>query len=259
MRLLNESIHESAPPPVAGQEAGVEVADLSYSYGAKRALDGVTLSIRPGRFTALLGPNGAGKTTLVALLSRLIVAPRGRITILGADLRAAPYRALASMGIVFQQQTLDLDLTVKQNMAYFARLHGLGGVAGATGIEAALERMGLAERAGERARELNGGHRRRLEIARALLHEPRFLLLDEPTVGLDVASRAALVEEVHALAEQRRLAVLWATHLVDEVREGDDLIVLHEGRVRAAGPLSEVLKEHGESSVLALFQRLTAV
>lgn len=243
-------------PTVVGNR-GVEVRGLSWSYGSRTALDGVDLSVQSGRFTVLLGPNGAGKSTLVALLSGLIVARHGRITIRGYDMFREPRAALAVMGFVFQQQTLDLDLTVTQNMAYFAAIRGMTPACARSRIAASLERMGLAERAHETAGALNGGHRRRLEIARALLHEPAVLILDEPTSGLDVPSRGALVQHVHALCTDEGLTVLWATHLVDEVWVNDDLIVLADGRVREQGAVREVLTRAGCESVLEAFSQLT--
>lgn len=228
---------------------GLSVAGLSFRYGTRPALEDVSFEVAPGAFCALLGPNGAGKSTLFSLLTRLLVAPRGRILIGGVDLMRAPTMALARIGVVFQQPTLDLDLTVRQNLRYFAGLHGLSGREAGARIAAALERLGMAERAGEKVRALNGGHRRRTEIARALIHRPEVLLLDEPTVGLDAASRAAIVEHVHRLCAEERLTVLWATHLTDEVRDGDRLVILHRGRVLRDGlagaiaggrPLTEV-------------------
>ena len=176
------------------------VHELSHSYGRKRALEGVSFTVAPGAFCALLGPNGAGKTTLFGLMTRLFTTPEGRIEVAGHDVARAPRAALAAMGVVFQATTLDLDLTVRRNLAYFAALHGIAGREAHRRIDAALDRLGMAERAGERARDLNGGHRRRTEIARALLHDPAVLLLDEPTVGLDAASRAAITGHVHDLA-----------------------------------------------------------
>ncbi|MHA1600996.1 MAG: ABC transporter ATP-binding protein [Alphaproteobacteria bacterium] len=237
---------------------GIEIVDVRYAYGAKTALADISMALRPGRFTALLGPNGAGKSTLVSLLSALFVPQGGRISIFGLDLAKDPLSALTVMGIVFQQQTLDLDLSVRQNMAYFAALHGLAGRRAKQRIEACLTRLGLASRQTEKVRTLNGGHRRRLEIARSLLHEPRFLLLDEPTVGLDVPARADLVAHVHALCREDGLTVLWATHLVDEVETDDDLVVLHEGAVRAQGAVADVLASCGAHNVLEAFQHLTA-
>lgn len=209
----------------------LRVENLSFSYGAKRALDQISFDLKPG-FTALLGPNGAGKSTLFALLTRLFTAPQGQITIAGHSLAAAPRAALARMGVVFQQPTLDLDLTVRRNLLYFAALHGLSGREAETRATAALERLNMAERAQEPVRNLNGGHRRRMEIARALIHRPSVLLLDEPTVGLDAAARSAIVAHVHDLAADG-LTVLWATHLTDEIRPEDHLLVLHHGRLLA--------------------------
>ena len=144
----------------------------------------MSFRVESGTFCALLGRNGAGKSTLFNLLTRLFVAPKGHIKIAGHDLRASPRAALAELGIVFQQTTLDLDLTVQQNLAYFAALHGLSGRKARHRIDAALEQLDMRERTGEKARALNGGHRRRTEIARALLHEPSVLLLDEPQWAL---------------------------------------------------------------------------
>lgn len=214
--------------------AELEVRDLSFRYGAKRTLDGVTFALPRAAFCALLGPNGAGKSTLVSLLTRLLVSPEGQVVVAGHDMARSPRRALANLGVVFQQPTLDLTLTVRQNMRYFAALHGLSRKGLDTRIAAALDRLGMAERAGEKVATLNGGHRRRMELARALLHRPRVLLLDEPTVGLDAAARAAIVGHVHDLADEG-LCVLWATHLTDEVRDSDHLLVLHQGRILADG------------------------
>ncbi|MEM9797456.1 MAG: ABC transporter ATP-binding protein [Pseudomonadota bacterium] len=219
--------------------AGLVVQGLSHAYGAKTALDDVSFDVAQGAFCALLGPNGAGKSTLFSCLTRLLVPARGEIRVAGHDLRATPRAALADLGIVFQQSTLDLDLTVRRNLAYFAALHGLSGRDAAHRIDAVLDRLDIADRADDRARDLNGGHRRRTEIARALIHGPKVLLLDEPTVGLDAASRAAITAHVHDLAGQGT-TILWATHLTDEVRPDDALIVLHRGRVIADGPASAV-------------------
>ena len=238
-------------------DAGVEIENLRFAYGAKTALDGVSVSIRRARFTAVLGPNGAGKSTLFSLLCGLIATRTGSIRVLGVDMAKAPRAALSRMGIVFQQQTLDLDLSVAQNMAYYGALRGLSARECSRRAGACLERMGLTGREQEKARTLNGGHRRRLEIARALMCEPDLLLLDEPTVGLDVPSRAALVAHVHELCAEFRLTVLWATHLVDEVWPEDDLVVLHQGRVRAAGAVKHVLQGAGSADVNAAFAALT--
>ncbi|QBF30610.1 ABC transporter ATP-binding protein [Thalassococcus sp. S3] len=214
---------------------GLSVRSLSFSYGTKRALDAVSFDVDQGAFCALLGPNGAGKSTLYGLLTRLFTAPEGEIVIAGHTLSQNPRAALAQIGVVFQQTTLDLDLTARRNLTYFAALHGLSGRTAHLKIDAALDRLDMAERAGERTRDLNGGHRRRLEIARCLIHDPSVLLLDEPTVGLDAAARRAITDHVHDLSQTDNLTVLWATHLADEVRDDDRLLILHKGQILEDG------------------------
>lgn len=221
---------------------GLSVSNLSYNYGAKAALDDVSFELEAGGFTALLGPNGAGKSTLFNLLTRLLVAQHGRIEIAGHDLSTSPRNALKKLGIVFQQTTLDLDLTVRQNLSYFAALHGISGKAATARIDASLDKLGMLDRAGEKARTLNGGHKRRTEIARALIHNPLVLLLDEPTVGLDAAARSSITDHVHDLS-QDGTTVLWATHLTDEVRPEDRLVVLHQARILADGIARDICGE----------------
>ena len=211
----------------------------------------------PGDFTVLLGPNGAGKSTLFALLTRLFDARGGSIRIFGEELRARPDLALARLGVVFQQPTLDPDLSVRQNLLYSAALHGLPRRVARDRAAGELSRIGMADRAGETVRTLSGGQRRRVEIARALLTEPSLLLLDEPTVGLDAASRSFLLDHVRRLCREEGLAVLWATHLIDEVAEDARVVVLHAGEVRAAGTVAEVLAVGGAVDLRGAFARLT--
>lgn len=213
--------------------SGLLVEHLSYAYGAKQVLDDISFRAQAGGFHALLGPNGAGKSTLFALLTRLITARSGRIEIAGHDLAHTSGAALGALGVVFQAPTLDLDLTVRQNLMYFLALQGHAKREAAHRMEAALETLSMADRAGEKVRALNGGHRRRAEIARALSHNPQVLLLDEPTVGLDAASRFAITRDVHELARDRGVTVLWATHLTDEIEDEDRLFVLHRGQMLA--------------------------
>jgi len=235
----------------------LQVSGVGYSFGPRRALDDVSLSVEPASFTALLGPNGAGKSTLFALATRLFDCREGSISILGHDLGCQPSQALACLGVVFQEPTLDLDLTVVQNLRYAAALHGLPRRESERRIERELTRFGLLDRRHDKARGLNGGHRRRIEIARALMHEPALLLLDEPTVGLDVPTRRQLIEQVHRLCREDGIAVLWATHLVDELDPASDRVVLlHRGRVHAQGSVAEVLAAVGTSDLRSLFDTL---
>lgn len=233
------------------------VENLSFAYGAKKALDQLCFTVRSGECAILLGPNGAGKSTLFSLITRLYDSREGRIELCGFDVKRQSLKALAKLGVVFQQTTLDPDLSVAQNLRYHAALHGMGRKLANKRIQEELERLEMYERRGEKVRLLNGGHRRRVEIARALLHKPSLLLLDEPTVGLDMPSRQAIVEHVHALVKQQKLAVLWATHLIDEVAEDDSLIVLHQGRVKAKGKLVDVLQATGAANAGEVFTQLT--
>lgn len=230
------------------------VRNVSYNYGSKKALDDVTIELEAGRFCALLGPNGAGKSTLFNLLTHLFVTGQGNIRIAGHDLAVEPRKALARLGVVFQQPTLDLDMSVAWNLSYFAALQGISGGHAKTRIHAVLERLDMAERADEKVRALNGGHRRRMEIARALIHEPDVLLLDEPTVGLDAPSRRAITNYAHELADSG-LLIFWATHLVDEIRPSDDVVVLHKGKV-LAHDRAEALS--GNGSLIDAFTALTS-
>ncbi len=238
-------------------DTALKISGLSFAYGAKKALDDVSFSVASGECTILLGPNGAGKSTLFSLITRLYDSRNGSIELCGFDIKKQSRQALARLGVVFQQTTLDGDLSVTQNLRYHAALHGIGRKAADLRIQEELERLDMFERRGEKVRQLNGGHKRRVEIARALLHKPSLLLLDEPTVGLDMPSRRAIVDHVHALVKQQKLAVLWATHLIDEIAADDSLILLHQGRVKASGKLAEVLQANGAGDAGQLFQQLT--
>ena len=238
--------------------SGLRIDSISWRYGSREVLDSISLAVAPGAFCALLGPNGAGKTTLFSLATRLLHARAGRILIDGIDLARDPGAALARLGIVFQQPTLDLDLSVAHNLEYFGALHGLAARDTMLRAGEMLELLGLAERLRDKVRTLNGGHRRRLEIARALLHGPSVLLLDEPTVGLDVATRRAITDHVHELCARLDVAVLWATHLVDEVRDGDQVVVLHHGCIVAQGSAREVAEQASAADLVSAFSRLTA-
>ncbi|BCX19207.1 MAG: ABC transporter ATP-binding protein [Geminicoccaceae bacterium] len=235
----------------------LRVRDLSFAYGkGGKALDSVSFTVPAASFTGLLGPNGAGKTTLMALVTRLF-SGEGSIEVAGRDLARHPGPALATMGVVFQRPTLDLDLTVERNLRYAAALYGLAGREAEERISAVLERLGVADRREALVRTLSGGLRRRVELARALLHRPSLLILDEPTVGLDIDSRRALVDHVHALCREGSLAALWTTHLVDEIRPEDRVVVLDRGRVVAEGTVDEVVRTAGCSSLAEAYHRLT--
>lgn len=208
---------------------------VSFRYGAKRVLDDVSFGVPRGQVCVLLGPNGAGKSTLISLICRMMTPERGTLRIGGADLAEAKHRALDALGIVFQEPSLDAELSVERNLAYAGALRGLPASLARERAQRELSRIGLWERRKEPVRALNGGHRRRVEIARALMHDPAILIADEATNGLDIPTRAAVLDHMRALCSDRGMAVLWATHLIDEVRPQDPLIVLDRGKVKAAG------------------------
>jgi ABC-2 type transport system ATP-binding protein len=229
------------------------------TYGSIRAVAGVSFQASPGEFIALLGPNGAGKSTLFQLLSGLFVPDSGRIEIMGQDMLHNPVPALAKLGIVFQQPTLDLELTVTGNLLFHAGLHGISRTVAKPRIEAELVRLGLAERAHDKAGQLSGGNRRRVELARALLHEPRVLLMDEATVGLDPASRSDLLRLILTMSKERSVAVLWATHLCDEVPDADRVIVLHRGKILADTTPAQFVQGSSAATIEQAFLAITGL
>jgi len=239
------------------KKPALEIEQLSFAYGKKKALDHVNLTIQPAECCILLGPNGAGKSTLFALITRLYDCREGRIALCGFDIKRESLKALATLGVVFQQTTLDPDLTVLQNLRYHAALHGMSRKQADQRIQQELERFEMYHRRKEKVRQLNGGHKRRVEIARALLHKPQLLLLDEPTVGLDMSSRQSIVAHVHALVKDDKIAVLWATHLVDEIYPDDKLVILHQGKIKANGVVSDVLQKTGTETIREAFSHLT--
>lgn len=246
---------------MSGSEAGsapvLLVEKVEKKYGQIRALNGVSFAGRPGEFIALLGPNGAGKSTLFQLLSGLFTPDAGMIRVMGHNMLRDPVPALASLGIVFQQSTLDPELTVMANLLFHTGLHGMSRPLAKERINRELTRLGLADRANSKCGQLSGGNKRRVELARALLHEPSVLLMDEPTVGLDPASRSDLVKLMHTLKRERSVAVLWATHLCEEVEDADRIVVLHKGKVLKDTTPAALMADTGMPNIEEAFLSLT--
>jgi ABC-2 type transport system ATP-binding protein len=217
--------------------------DLCKAYAGKPALRNVSVELHAGEMVTLLGPNGSGKTTLMQLLTGLFSPDEGRIEVLGHDMRRHATRALAGLGVVFQQSALDLDLSVRANLLFHADLHGLPRRLASQRITEGLALLGLEAQSGSVLRTLSGGSRRKVELVRALLHRPRVLLMDEATVGLDPASRHQITTTVRRLAAEERVAVLWATHLLDEAKLGDRVVFLRAGRVEFEGSMEALTAE----------------
>ena len=227
----------------------LSIKQISKRYGHQVALNQLSFDIQTGQFCALLGPNGAGKSTLFQVLTGLFAPDAGDVELFGVSLRHQPQKVLARLGVVFQQQALDLDLSVRRNLMFHAQLHGLRGRAWQGRSQAFLDQLGLPGAWERSVRELSGGNRRKVELARALLHQPALLLMDEPTVGLDPKSRRDLLQAVKAEVDAHQCMVLWATHLVDETEQADRVLVLNRGNLIASGSPLEVTQQLGEPTL----------
>lgn len=232
------------------------VQQVSKSYGKVQAVKQVSFNLHSG-FHALLGPNGAGKSTLFQLLTGLFVPDEGEIQLNGISIRHHLPQALAQMGVVFQQPALDLDLSVQANLNFYARLHGMHNASIRQRSQTVLSQLELDSVANNACRTLSGGNRRKVELARALLTEPKLLLMDEATVGLDPASRAGLIAYVHKLCREQHLSVLWATHLIDEAESADQVLVLHKGKLLAQDTPAALIATTKAPSLLDAFFQLS--
>lgn len=235
----------------------LKVKGLTQRYGPRVALDALTLSVARGGFVVLLGPNGAGKSTLFQVLTGLFGADEGDVEIAGISMRTDARLALAHIGVVFQQQSLDLDLSVARNLQFHADLQGLPQHRARERIAFEAARFGLQADMQRSVRELSGGNRRKVELVRALLHLPDLLLMDEATVGLDPKSRRELIDGLQQEVRERGVTVLWATHLVSEADHADRVLVLHRGRLLAEGPPAEVTAALGGPTLEAAFLSAT--
>lgn len=251
-----ETANLSLPAAESAAVPALSLEGISHAFGSRQVLEGVSFSVAPGGFTLLLGLNGAGKTTLFSLITRLYYSASGTISVYGHDVRREPLNALALLGVVFQQPTLDLDLSVEQNLFYHASLRGMSRRSARPRIEEELARADLSDRRRDKVRQLSGGLRRRIELVRALVHNPRLLLLDEPTVGLDVQSRRFLIEHVRGLCAERGTGVLWATHLVDEASPDSQIVLLRRGRVATAAPAVDLVRQAGNRDLGALLDTM---
>ncbi len=238
---------EAAP---AASSPVISVENIVHRYDRRTALDGVSFEVRRAELFGLLGPNGSGKTTLFRILSTLMVPSSGRAVILGCDVATDPSALRRKIGVVFQAQSIDRKLTAAENLWHQGHLYGLHGPALKSRMAEMLARVGLADRAQEKAETFSGGMQRRLELAKGLLHRPAVLLLDEPTTGLDPGARRDLWQYLAILRDQEQVTVIVTTHLMEEAERCDRLAILSEGKLVALGTPAELKQEIGGDVIL---------
>jgi lipooligosaccharide transport system ATP-binding protein len=242
--------------------AAVSLRAVTKSFGPIKAVDGLDLRVPSGVCFGLLGPNGAGKSTTMRMLTAQALADSGEIEVLGYSLPRQSKQARMEMGVVPQLDNLDVELTCRQVLTVFARLYRVARAERAQAVARALDIANLTARADTMVRELSGGMRRRLLVARGLIHEPRLVLLDEPTVGLDPQVRQELWSLIDGL-RQSGVTVLMSTHYIEEAeRLADTVAVMSHGEIIAQGPPEELVAEHAGEQVLEVYgspEHLTSV
>lgn len=229
----------------------LSLSGVSKSYSKINALRDVSFDLSAGQFVGLLGPNGAGKSTMFQIISGLFAPDEGSVAVFGQNYANDPSAILRRLGVVFQERSVDLDMTIKENLSFHGRLFGLSGKRLKDRIAEQMDRFGFADMRDRRVRQLSGGQQRKVEIARALINRPGLLIMDEPTAGLDAPSRRALVQDIRDLATESQVAILWATHLVDEVEYSDRVILIRDGQVVADSTPNE-LKEMANTADLTV-------
>ncbi|RLS80777.1 MAG: ATP-binding cassette domain-containing protein [Planctomycetota bacterium] len=223
----------------------VSVAGLHHAYSERKALDGIDFGVLAGEAFGLLGPNGGGKTTLFRLLSTLLPVQTGKVTLSGLDVATKAQDVRQIIGVTFQSPSLDGKLTVWENLQHQAHLYGLYGVQSKTRIRELMDRLGLSDRGKDLAGSLSGGLKRRVEVAKSLLHHPQILLLDEPSTGLDPGGRRDLWEYLTRLRQDEGTTILVTTHLMEEAERCDRLGILNQGRMIALGTPDELRSSVG--------------
>jgi len=226
----------------------IEVQSLAKRFGDLRAVDDVSFAIRPGEAFGLLGPNGAGKTSTIQMIGGVLVPDAGKVSIGGADPRQAEARRV--LGIAPQELAIYSELSGAENLAFFGRLYGYSGARLRERVDWGLELAGLTERRRDRASKYSGGMKRRLNLACALVHEPKVLICDEPTVGVDPQSRHHIFECIRGLGKSG-MTLLYTTHYMEEAQElCDRVAVMDQGRVLALDSVDRLIAAHGGSSVV---------
>jgi len=248
--LSHPPASHAVSPAARAAFAPIVLDQLTHNYGERLALDELSFEVRTGEIFGLLGPNGSGKTTLFRILSTLMVPTGGRVSIQGYDVAREPNKVRQQIGIVFQARSVDLKLTVAENLKHQGNLYGLNGAALKSRIEEVLSRVGLADRAKDFVETLSGGMQRRVELAKGLIHSPSILLLDEPSTGLDPGARRDLWQYLQTLRDEEGVSVLVTTHLMEEAEHCDRLAILNEGQLVALGSPLELKSQIGGDVIL---------
>ena len=235
----------------------LDIKDLTKSYGKMQALRGVTISMDRAEVVGLLGPNGAGKSTLFQIAAGLFAPNSGSVNLFGLDYRRNTADILKRLGVVFQARAIDLDMTVKANLAFHGALFGLAGTSLKTRITEVTDLLEIGDLLKKPVRTLSGGNQRRVEVARAMLNGPDLLLMDEPSTGLDTATRELLVEHMQVVRREHGTSILWATHLVEELDRADRIILMVSGAVMATGTPAELMQRTGTGSLTDAYTALT--
>jgi ABC-2 type transport system ATP-binding protein len=228
----------------------ISVQNLTHRYGDRVALSNVSFEVRKGEIFGLLGPNGGGKSTLFRILSTMMTPTEGRAVLAGFDVDGQPGDVRRHVGVVFQTQSLDKALTVEENLRAQGHLHGLSGAVLRERMQKAMDQLGLSARRKDLVETLSGGLRRRVEIAKALLHRPQILLMDEASTGLDPAARRDLTRHVETLRETEGVTILLTTHILEEAGCCDRLVLLHQGKIVAQGSPTELRSRIGGDVVV---------
>ncbi|MGA2903848.1 MAG: ATP-binding cassette domain-containing protein [Candidatus Korobacteraceae bacterium] len=247
----SDTLHQtSVENSDTADQAVIQLQALRHQYGDRVALAGVSFDVRPAEIFGLLGPNGSGKTTTFRILSTLMLPSGGRAMILGRDVAREPALVRRHIGVVFQAQSIDIKLSAEENLMLVGHIYGLKGSALKKRVKEMLSRVGLSDRAKEKAEKFSGGMQRRLELAKGLLHRPSVLLLDEPTTGLDPGARRDLWQYLQILRDEERVTVLITTHLMEEAERCDRLAIYANGSVVALGTPAELKSEIGGDVIL---------
>lgn len=234
----------------------LRIYGLSIRYEKQNVLENISLELKPGEFVGLLGPNGAGKSTLIDIISGILKADEGNVMLFGTTFLNDPKLIRQKLGVVFQDRSIDLEMTIEENLNFHGRLYGIDHSDRSRKIRLLAKRLALTNLVRKTVRKLSGGQQRKVEIARALLHDPSFLILDEATSGLDTLSRRNLIADVIQVTKSDNKTVLWSTHFADDLNEADRILILSKGCLIADETPKSLLRKTNKASLNEAYEEL---